>query len=129
MPFNQRRNDIANKWNEAFRPLIENEFIHPMKITSNTLPAFFGYPVLCKNNQIRLDLQNHLEKKGVETRPIVCGNLVRQPALKHLTYRVAKDLSGADRVMNAGLYWGLHPTTSDHQIDHLIHTVKEFFNG
>jgi dTDP-4-amino-4,6-dideoxygalactose transaminase len=58
---------------------------------------------------------------------VICGNLVRQPALAHFDYRVSGDLAGANRVMDCGLYWGGHPDMTDDEVGYIVKTVKEYF--
>ena len=58
---------------------------------------------------------------------MIAGNLTRQPALDHFAYRISGELSGADRVMDCGIYWGTHPVMSDEEVDYIIQTVDEYF--
>lgn len=51
----------------------------------------------------------HLEGSGIETRPIVAGNLVRHPATRQITYRAADSLATADRILERGFMIGCHP--------------------
>ena len=98
-----------------------------MQTTANTDSTWFGFPVICESNQLRNKFQEHLERKGIETRPIICGNLARQPAFKNIQHRVSGDLKGADIVMDQGLFWGSHPLMTDQEISYVTQTVKDFF--
>ncbi|HSH05673.1 MAG TPA: DegT/DnrJ/EryC1/StrS family aminotransferase, partial [Anaerolineae bacterium] len=71
--------------------------------------------------------KNHLDKSGIETRHIICGNMARQPAFQHFDHRVARSLEGADKIMDCGIYWGANPGLSDEQVDYVTKVVKEFF--
>ncbi len=51
--FNRRRNEIASFWSERFQPRIEQGTFYPMQPTSRAGPAWFGYPVICREPQIR----------------------------------------------------------------------------
>ena len=66
-------------------------------------------------------------RQGVETRPVICGNLTRQPALAHHAYRISGELVGADRVMDCGIYWGTHPFMTEDDVGHIVATVKQYF--
>ena len=125
--FNQKRNFIKSKWDADLKTLYDCNKLKIVKITDRTEAAPFGYPVLCENKIIRNAFQNYLEKHGIETRPIVCGNITRQPAMKYYAHRVYDELSGADKVMDCGIYWGLHPMMTDQQIDYVSSTILEFF--
>ena len=61
----------------------------------------------------RRSLVQHLEQSGVETRPIIAGNIVRHPGVLHITYRVPKHLSVADSLLDNALMIGCHPVLSD----------------
>ena len=124
--FNQRRNEIASTWSKRFQPLIEHGAFYPMEPTGGARPAAFGYPVICREPQIRKALKHHLTEHGIETRPIICGNMARQPAFAHVSHRVSGDLSGADTIMDCGLLWALHPLMSNQDVEYVSSTVLEF---
>lgn len=124
--FNQRRNEIASTWTRRFQSLIDRGTFYPMEPTAGASPAAFGYPVICRDPQIQSALKRHLNQRGVETRPIICGNMARQPAFANIAHRVSGDLRGADTIMNRGLLWGLHPLMSDQDVEYVADTVLEF---
>ena len=124
--FNYRRNEIASTWTTRFQPLIERGTFYPMESTPGTTPAAFGYPVICGDQQIRNALKRHLNHHGIETRPIICGNMARQPAFLNISHRVSGDLKGADTIMDCGLLWGLHPLMSSPDVEYVGNTVLEF---
>jgi CDP-6-deoxy-D-xylo-4-hexulose-3-dehydrase len=124
--FNQRRNEIASLWTKRFLPVIEQGAFYPMERSSRAGVASFGYPVVCLEPQIRKALKRHLNKHEIETRPIICGNMARQPAFAHISHRVSGDLSGADTIMDCGLLWGLHPLMSSQDVEYVANTVLEF---
>lgn len=69
----------------------------------------------------------YLEKQGVETRPIVAGNLARQPVCKLYPELQESDLPGADAVHDRGFYLGLHPFDSTQHFDRLFEIFERFF--
>jgi dTDP-4-amino-4,6-dideoxygalactose transaminase len=123
--FNRRRNEIAASWNEAFGSLMERGVFHSMASTKQADAACFGYPVVCRTPTIRQELKRHLQEHGIETRPIVCGNMARQPVFSHVPHRISGDLSGANQIMDCGLLWGLHPLMSDEDVQYVADTVLE----
>lgn len=125
--FNHARNEVVAFWNNAFGDFIKKGAMMPMQITEHTTPAWFGYPVLCRDESVRNAFRDHLEKNTIETRPIICGNLQRQPALQDYPYRVHENLHGADSVMARGLYWGCHPLMSSQQVNWVVNVVRDFF--
>jgi CDP-6-deoxy-D-xylo-4-hexulose-3-dehydrase len=88
--------------------------------------VLFGFSVLCSNTDVRDAFAMYLESRGVEVRPIICGNMARQPAMANVTHRIGGSLSGADEIMACGLYWGLHPGSTDEEIEQLGAIIREF---
>jgi len=74
----------------------------------------------------RNDLVEHLESKGVETRPVVTGNVARQPVAKAFNSLTQHPLPGADQVHDRGFYVGLSPIMTAKTIDRLIETFDAF---
>jgi CDP-4-dehydro-6-deoxyglucose reductase, E1 len=72
--------------------------------------SWFGFPVkLRANAPFKTDeLTAALAAAQVETRPIICGNIARQPALKLYEHRVHGDLKHASDVMEHGFSFGNH---------------------
>lgn len=127
--FNHRRIEIAEYWNDQFKDIIQAGEFRPMRTTEGTESTYFGYPVICRNKNLRVRLGAHLEKNGIETRPVICGNLARQPAFKMIPHRIAGPLKGADEIMDNGLFWGSHPVMTDEDIKYVADIVKGFFKA
>jgi len=126
---NERRKAIASMITQEMYDL--NLGIKPMAYTEGADPALFGYPVLCDSEEQRDDLRNFLESNGIETRPIIAGNLVKHPVFTtsrlQLPHRVhTGGLAGADKVHSCGLFWGLSPFMTVEMTDHLISTLGQF---
>ena len=126
--FNERRVQIAETWNREFSDLIAAGEIIPNTPTAKASPVFFGYSAILKDTATRDKFKDTLDKAGIETRHIICGNMARQPAFKHFEHRVAGELNGADAIMDRGIYWGANPGLSDEQVSFVTKTVKDFFS-
>jgi CDP-4-dehydro-6-deoxyglucose reductase, E1 len=124
--FNQRRREMAALLNQRLLPLIERGIFYPMQPAARADAVWFGYPVICREPRVRQALKDHLRNHNIETRPIICGNMARQPALANVRHRVSGDLRGADRIMDCGLLWGLSPMMSNDDLEYIIRTVLEF---
>ncbi len=90
--------------------------------------SHFAFPLVLRPGApaTRQRLIDHLEARGVETRPLVAGNLARQPALRRLPHRVAGPLTGADLLHERAIYVGIHPRLTDEQIASLPPLLHEF---
>lgn len=123
-----RRRRIYQKWSHDLADLKAKFGLHFLDFHAGTEASPFGFPLICREAKERDRLRDRLESVGIETRPIICGNLTRQPALRGHRYRIAGSLANADRIMDCGLYWGLYPTMSDAQMDLVSQTIWSFFH-
>ena len=74
----------------------------------------------------KADFLAYLETQGVETRPIVAGNLARQPVCQLYPELEERNLSGADAIHERGFYLGLHPFEAKGNLDRLAEIFDEF---
>jgi CDP-6-deoxy-D-xylo-4-hexulose-3-dehydrase len=54
----------------------------------------------------------HLEESGVETRPIIAGNLARHPAMAQVVHRSASSMDSSDALLRNAFMIGCHPVVS-----------------
>lgn len=125
--FNQDRRDIARQFDAELSSLQRAGHLSLIRHSERSIPAPFGYTVVCEESKTRSALRDWLESVGIETRPVICGNMARQPALALFDHRTSGLLSGCDRIMDCGLYWGLHPGMTNDEVQKVIGAVKEFF--
>jgi CDP-6-deoxy-D-xylo-4-hexulose-3-dehydrase len=125
--FNESRRRCAARLDRELAGLDQSGDLSLIRHDPRVAAAPFGYSVLCRTSEARNGLVKHLEASGIETRPVICGNLVRQPALAQFEYGVSGTLLGADRVMDCGLYWGSHPDMTDDDVGYIVETVKAYF--
>jgi len=125
--FLARRREAAAAWGAA-RDRHANLFL-PFAASPGS--SHFAFPLVLRPGTAatRQGLIDHLEARGVETRPLVAGNLARQPALGRLPHRIAGPLTGADTLHERAIYIGIHPMLSDEQIALLPPLLDEFGRG
>ena len=73
-------------------------------------PSWFGLSMLLnkKYKNYRNKIFNHLDKLGIENRPIISGNFLKQPALrKYNLKQKSKNFPQANFVHEHGLFVGL----------------------
>ncbi|MEQ9562257.1 MAG: aminotransferase class I/II-fold pyridoxal phosphate-dependent enzyme, partial [Woeseiaceae bacterium] len=91
-----------------FQALFANK--HGISIQSETgESSWFGFAfVLDEKIHKRKDVLDMLASRGVETRPVVAGNFVRNPVVKYFDYVVHRELQQADRITDHGFFIGNH---------------------
>ncbi|MDA2953037.1 MAG: lipopolysaccharide biosynthesis protein RfbH [Actinomycetota bacterium] len=99
--------------------------------TPNSEPSWFGFPVAMRPDApiSRNDLVRALNDRGIGTRLVFAGNLLRQPAYLDITHRVVGDLANADFVMENALWLGVFPGLTPDHIDHVIDVVHTLIKG
>jgi CDP-6-deoxy-D-xylo-4-hexulose-3-dehydrase len=108
----------------------EDRLILP-ETPQNSEPSYFGFVITVRRNAgfSRNELTAYLEKAGIETRNLFCGNLVRQPAYKDIQSRVVGDLRNTDIIMNNTFFIGVYPGLSNKHIDYIVETFAEFMKN
>lgn len=126
--FNQRREALANKFSTF---IDQTPFLSLPQVSPLSRPAWFALPVMVAPDApfSRKEITEYLEKEGVETRPILAGNIARHPVaclFEELRDRV---YPGADAVHHRGFYLGLSPLQSDACMDRLLECLDQFLRG
>jgi CDP-6-deoxy-D-xylo-4-hexulose-3-dehydrase len=91
--------------------------------------SWFGFSILIGNDSQRFDLVRKLERNGVEVRPIVAGNFVRNPVIKLMDYEISGSLKGADQVHENGLFFGNHHYDISEKLGAISVVVREHMEG
>ena len=122
-----RRIEIGRKMLSGLKPY-EDKLILPRE-KPGTRHSWFAFPLTIREGAgfAREDLVAHLEKSGIETRPLVCGNLADQPALKYFDFGKS-GLSNSENIMRNSLYIGIHPNVSDEAIGKVVEAFSSFFS-
>ena len=105
-----------------------SEYFHLPQATPNSVPSWFGFPIVLKESADfrRLDLLTFLDQQKIGTRLLFAGNLTRQPYMNGRNFRVAGDLKNTDTVMNQTFWLGVHPGLEKDHIDFTVSKIEEF---
>ena len=91
--------------------------------------AWLAYPIIIKDKSKlnRQKLQIFLEKKGIQTRTIFTGNILRQPIMKKRSYKKVKNAElNSNNIMRNGLLIGCHHGLNDKDLDYIKKTFSLF---
>lgn len=110
---------------EVFKSLFSNHpYLHIQKEIGAS--SWFGFSLILKDNApyTRTELVELLTKHEIECRPIVSGNFLKNPVLKHYDYSVSGDIKNAEIIDQRGLFVGNHHYELQHEIENLLEIIK-----
>jgi len=113
---------------KAFFKAYEEFFVLPEMIKGADV-TWYAFPLVVRDTApfTRNEMQMFLEARGIQTRPIFTGNILRQPGFKSMARRErAKGYPGADFVTRGGIVIGCHQGLSEEQLNHVYETAGEF---
>jgi len=108
---------------------VKDKLILPVAC-ENADPAWFGYLITCKDGVDKNRIVQYLESKGVQTRMLFAGNLIKQPCFDEMRksgngYRVVGDLTETDRIMKDSFWLGVYPGMTTDMLDYM---AKQIFD-
>ena len=81
-----------------------------------------------KNNKYnRNDLIKYLNENKIGTRLLFSGNLIKQPYMKNINFKVHGNLKNTDFIMENTFWIGLYPGLSKEQLQYSVLKIKAFF--
>lgn len=105
-----------------------DEHFHLFEESNAGYCSWFAYPFLIRDDApfSRGEFRDHLEANNIETRPILAGNLARQPVLSDIDYRIEGELDAAQHIHDNGIFIGNHHQLTDEKLEYVIQIVSEF---
>lgn len=103
-------------------------FFRDMTVLPECAPSWHAFPFMVAPRApfTKQQLCAYFEAYGIETRPIVAGNLARQPAVAHHPSVRAGPLPGADQVHERGFYVGLANFDDIEGTSHVVQVLDNF---
>ena len=120
-----RRNN-ARYWTEKLKQY--SDYLLLQEERRGTKHVWFGYPVTVKSTApfTRKDFVDFLEQKGIETRPVMAGNIAEQPAMKLFKYRKAGELNNSKIIMRNSFFFGNHHGIGKVEREYIADCISEF---
>ena len=93
-------------------------------------PSWFGFLITCKEGVDRNKVVQYVEERGVQTRMLFAGNLIKHPCFDEMRktgegYRISGTLENTDRIMADTFWVGVYPGMTDEMIDYMAKTIRE----
>ena len=92
-------------------------------------PSWFGFLITCREGVDRNRIVQEIEKKGIQTRMLFAGNLLKHPCFDemragHMGYRVIGELGNTDRIMKDSFWVGVYPGMTEEMLEEMIRTIR-----
>lgn len=126
--FLARRRKIAKKRIEAIASASDKAVVPGADIIDRH--SWMTLPILFKDASLRERAQKVIEAGGVETRPIIVGNVLRHPLVEWLGIKDDQiALPNCDAVFERGLMIGLNPMSSDEEEAFVADVLRKGVNA
>ena len=122
------RTSNANFWNKKLAKFSNYLLLHSQR--PNTRHAWFGYPITVRSPApfSRDQLVNFLEKKNIETRPIMAGDITKQPAINLVKKKINSPLNNSKIIHSNSFFFGVHQGIGKIQRDYVVSVFEEFMS-
>ena len=126
--FVERRRHNWARLHAALEP-VADKLILP-EAAPNSNPSWFGFLMTVKEGIDREAVVRYIESKGVQTRMLFSGNLIKHPCFDEMRagkqgYRTVGTLENTDRIMRDTFWVGVYPGMTDEMIDFMAKTICE----
>lgn len=119
----RRQVDFFSKYSDLFELPI---------VLENADTAFLAFPILISDSApfSRRDFQVFLEKQNIQTRVCFTGNIIRQPMMRGVQFKVSRTgYNNADNVMMNGVLLPVHHGMTESMFNRLHLTIDKFVSS
>ena len=122
------KTDVHVSKRKSLYNIFESEIDHSKYVLperyENRDPVPFAFPIICKEKSYKRIGLEFCDINGIETRPIISGNLLRQTCFKK--YGTPENFPNSEFLHHNGFYVGLHTKLKDNQVEHLVDYLNLF---
>ena len=124
--FVENRRENAQYWSCNLKQF--GDHIQLQDEREGTKHTWFAYPITVKPDApyTRKELVDFLEEKGLETRPIMAGNICEQPAMSLFPHRAVGELPNSRFIARNSFFFGNHPGIGIEEREAVIEYIREF---
>lgn len=120
-----------HNWERLHKALecVQDKLVLPVACP-NSNPSWFGFLMSVAEGVDREKVVRYIEEKGVQTRMLFSGNLVKHPCFDQMRatgegYRIVGGLDNTDRIMRDTFWVGVYPGMTDEMIDYMAAVIIE----
>lgn len=127
----KRKRNFSRLW-EGLREF-QDKLILPTACEHSD-PSWFGFLVTCKEGVSRNKMVQFIEEKGIQTRMLFAGNIIKHPCFDQMRkevvgYRVVDELKNTDVVMENAFWVGVYPGMTEEKIDYMLEVISKAVSG
>ncbi len=124
----KRRIENANYFHDKLSPFSDYLILPPKRKKYKN--SFLVFPITVIENKYfkKNQIVDYLEKHGIETRQVVAGNIVQQPVIDQLSYRVSGNLKNSEYVMKNSFVIGIHDGIDAQRRNYISETIIAFIS-
>lgn len=124
--FAKRRAELSERFNSY---IAQTPWLRTPTVSPKAVPSWLALPLMVQDGApfTRAELTSYLERCGVETRPVVTGNVAKHPVALLFPEFLSRSFPGADKVHSHGFYIGLSPLQTDANMERLVLAFADFF--
>jgi CDP-6-deoxy-D-xylo-4-hexulose-3-dehydrase len=117
--------DLRNKNYKGYHQIISKypDLFHVP--TCDSTMSSFTLPFVCKSKKVYDHLISKFKQNNIEFRPLVAGNLLKQPFLKDYKFDYHKEIYNADIIHELGMYIGNSQFIGGKHIELLDKIIRE----
>ncbi len=106
-------------------------WLTPQKEQPGGESSWFGLPItISKDVPFTVgEIRKYLSAYDIETRPVICGNVARQPGFLKHPHRIVGDLENANAVMDRGFSLPCHQGMGAAECGYVLRTIGRFLEA
>jgi CDP-6-deoxy-D-xylo-4-hexulose-3-dehydrase len=126
--FNERRRQNFARLDDVLA--LHDDKVVRARTTPEVETTWMRFPFLLHDDVDRTAMQEFLLERGIPSRMVWTGNILRQPGFADIPHRTpAGGLPNADRVMDRGLTLPSHHGLSSDAVGHIAQSLGDFLHG
>lgn len=123
----RKAHEIKRLRKKNFNYLVGKLYKHIDLVMPSYLPnadvCWFSLPLSTVGD--RAPLLHHLEKYGIETRPMFAGNILKHPAYKNL--KIKSFAKEADSILEHSFWITVHPRLKQADLDYIVNVFDKYY--
>ena len=115
----------AKYWNKKLKPYSSLLITPEEKLIRK---SYLFYPITVVKNQFftKEELVDELERNGIETRPIMAGNITKQPVTKYIKFKKSKNLKNSNLIHKNSFLIGNHHGIKEKEREFIVKIIIDF---